>query len=934
MYLQTPELFKSRTVGHTRSVVQSLFHGMPQLPLPAVSLCLLLGIISAQSAAVESVLVNPTTAAWSDLAIRMPAPLPTALIPADGSLPRLHVTRDGRDVPVVAVQEDGDWWAVVRDSVPARSRAIWQVAAGAGKPAPAGSDVLIRRGDGVLELDNGRIAVRLPAQGESPGPIVGLRLDGRWIGRSRWVGTPPFKAFRADIIADGTVTAAVRLRWDFQAMAGIAGDVPAFATVTIRLDPGADHVEVQEQHTMPVGSRWEFVVAEGWQPDRVITKPHWMGAGGQESSKPPASERPLGPVDNLAMAPDLVLNLIPRWNQHFKDGWRAAFSDGRNAVTAVAVAAGRWVWPHDNSIEASIVDGGALRAPTWRGRRVWWLLAGPEEGARVPLAYLERWWYRHPSRIGGFQGDPANADLPGLDPFDGNRINPTGQQRQLGKQALAGVGKPPAANTVWRLQEWVSPDIYGSYWLGWSPENPNFFTDFNTQALAWSSQLASAAAPQWAALAKARLQEDLLHAVTLPGGAGQECPGYLRHALETIQRQAQACSALIGYDPTTDPRYLAGRRFLERISQPDGNIRRDLPIGDTHPDRKGGSGPLRIEVAADEVQRWTSEEFPGFGAILRNRPGTPQETYVAFKSGPNRGHYHGDQLAVHWCGDARPLAVDHHCSYAPRAGQEHMHNRVAFSTDGLPYANMDGYERLIGFAAAPLADIAVGEVASPRLRAVAALPPEIWHQEWPRIELAGELVYRRTLILVKGGARDYLVMHDAWRSPRPLTASFMFHVLREQLDAQPRRATWGDALTLVNLQQAEPTAGTLPWSHANGGTESTQGLRWTLAGTEGSFVVVAWPGGDAPPMRRDGDRLLIGTDIIEILPGGGATVRRGPAVAVLPDATIDRDRTQGDIGLFVPDAGYPFGPIPDWLIRQRWPRTEAPAWALRLRNER
>ena len=27
---------------------------------------------------------------------------------------------------------------------------------------------------------------------------------------------------------------------------------------------------------------------------------------------------------------------------------------------------------------------------------------------------------------------------------------------------------------------------------------------------------------------------------------------------------------------------------------------------------------------------------------------------------------------------------------------------------------------------------------------------------------------------------------------------------------------------------------------------------------------------------------------------------------------IDMDRSQGEVGLFVPDAGYPFGVIPDW----------------------
>jgi hypothetical protein len=45
--------------------------------------------------------------------------------------------------------------------------------------------------------------------------------------------------------------------------------------------------------------------------------------------------------------------------------------------------------------------------------------------------------------------------------------------------------------------------------------------------------------------------------------------------------------------------------------------------------------------------------------------------------------------------------------------------------------------------------------------------------------------------------------------------------------------------------------------------------------------------------------------------------REGRAALAVTGRDIDMDRSQGDIGLFVPDAGYPFGVIPDWLIRQR-----------------
>ncbi len=883
--------------------------------------------------ALDLAVVNPTPATWAAAAIRLPGPLPAELAPGPG-IPRLSAWRDGRPVPAAAVAEDGGWYAVVRDDIAPRSRAVWSVGRATDAIPAATPGVALRDGGDAWELDNGRIAVRVPRRGDG-GPIAGLRLGGQWIGASRWVGLPAGARLAAEVVADGTVVAAVRLRWTFPpaVRAGLAGDVPAFAEVTVRLDPGADHVEIQEHHQLPAGARWELLTARGWAPDRVLTKPHGQGAGGQSGPTQPAPDRPLGPVDHPAMDPGLVLALIPRWNQHFKDGWRAAFSDGRQAVGAVAVAAGRWVWPHANAVEARIDDGGLFRCPAQRGRRVWWLLAGDPAVVQVDQGYLDRWWLRHPSRIGGFRGDPAVGTLPALSPFDGVLINPTGHQRQLGRRALAAVGTPAGRDTAWRLQDWTHPDIYGSTWLGWSPENPNFLTDFNTQAIAWAVQVAATPDGAWAAeLARARITEDLVHTVTLPGGAGQECPGYLRHGLEGIERQA-AAGAGIGLEALTRARVEAGRGFLRRISQPDGAVRRDLPMGDTHPDRKGGSGPLVVAVPADEVAAWRSTDLPGFGAILQHRPGTAQETYLAFKAGSNRGHYHGDQLALHWCAAATPLAVDHHCSYSPRAGQEHMHNRVAFSRPGFPWANMDGHERLVGFQAAELADIAVGEVASPRLRAVQPLPPEFWHQEFPQHRFAGELAYRRTVVLVKGGARDYLVLHDRWQAPEPVAATFWMHVRATGLAVAGDLARWPGRLAIRRLAPAEATGGTLAWSHGNGGPEATEAVRWTATAAAGAFITVAWPGDDAPAIRWDGDAVAVGDDRIRLLPGGGAEVRRGSAAATLPDAAIDPARHQGDIGLFVPDAGYPFGPIPDALIRQRWHRPEVPAWAMPLRRE-
>jgi len=905
----------------------------------------------ATAAEVEVVLANPTGQAWTRAAMRLPTPLPKAFATTRGGrAPTLVATRDGTAVPCAAVEEDGAWWAVVLDDLAAESLATYRIASGPSKAAGAPAVRIAREGD-FGTLDNGRIAIRVPltaAAGACPGPIAAIRLGEAWVGESRWHGAPPCTAFTSDIVADGQVTAVVRLRWDFAAKAGINGDVPAFAEVVLRLDPGADHVEVQERHTMPRGARWNLLLAKGWSPTQGLSQPHGQGAGASQDSLP-APDRPLAPIANVSMRPDLFLSLVPRWNQHFKDGWRAAVSDGTQALGAVAVSAGRWVWPHDNAIELSVAEGGHLRLPCQRGRRVWWLMAGPVAQAGAPgIDYLQRWAWQHPARVGGLISDfpGAKGGWSGANPYDGVAINPTGPQRQMGRAALkdALAGKVGDRSTLTRVQDWLHPDIYGSSWLGWSPENPNFFSDFSRPAIAWTAQLK--AHPRFAELRQAAedcLRQDMYHSVTLPGGAGQECPGYLTHALglwgapddaddkAKAQSVAAICVRDLGFDPRTWDRYLAAKDFLRRISQPDGAIRRALPMGDTHPDRVGG-GPTPIAVDAATAAGWPSQEFPGFGAILRHRPGTPQETYLAFKAGPNRGHYHGDQLALHWCSAAAPLAVDHHCSYKPRAGQEHMHNRLSFATKELPSANMDGYERLIGFATGATADIAVGEVSSRRLRAIDPLPPERWHQEYPQQDLGGELRYRRTVVLLKNPTGvDAVVLRDQWWAPMPLTATFNLHT-RATAPAEfaGRQTTWKGRLVLMSLQSGEATPTPFTWSHENGGTETTNGVRLAQTAATGEFVTVLWPADDLPATSYADGRLRVGAREITFAASGAVTVAGGTTLAA-----IDLERNQGDIGLFVPDAGYPFGEIPDWLIRQRWKlQPFAPAWAERMRDER
>jgi hypothetical protein len=403
-------------------------------------------------------------------------------------------------------------------------------------------------------------------------------------------------------------------------------------------------------------------------------------------------------------------------------------------------------------------------------------------------------------------------------PFSG--INPTSGRAGLkGEDDLDRLGQPrrDLGHLTW-VQSCLSPHTYGSYWLFSSPQNPNFFTDYIEHAVYAACALREH--PRFPELAKwveQVVREDMFHSVTLPGGAGNECPGYMLYANSHGHREmAEACRRYLGFDPTTWPRWRAAGSFIVHTSQPwGGGLRGKHPGGDTH-----GAGQPHDDIRdtvrevfgiEEDVTGFRTEELPNFGVIFRNRCGTEEETYLAFKSGPARGHYHGDQLSIHYCHNAKPCVVDHHCSYAVRAGQEHMHNRVAFFTDQMPFGNMDGFERVIAFKTTERIGAAIGQVESRRLRNRTPLPPEKWHEEYPQVPFGGELKYRRTIVHVAAEPRDYFVIRDQFQSPAPVGAAFCLHAWdNETLAFASQRviAAGGVALEAeaMRLTEASPQA--------------------------------------------------------------------------------------------------------------------------------
>ena len=885
---------------------------------------LLLLVAIADLRAQTSTLANPTKRHCRDELVR-------SLTPAPGPAGSFLVKQDGVEVAYQVEQRDGENWIwVCADFEPGASTPF---VVSRGRPKTFAPRVQLRKDGSSYLLDNGHMAVKVPSQAgaDVPGPIEVIRLGDRWVGGSTWHSTVKLRRFTATVIGDGTLFAKVRLRYEFAGEAGLDGATPAFSEIDITLGPGWQHAEIFERHEMARGDYWELAASRGWKPTQGLSKPYSKGAGSGLVLGAVAADRALLPGGLPHQRDDLFINLLPRWNQHYRDGWCFAATDGAEHVGAVAVRAGQWIWPHNNGIEAVVRPSGdyaGLRCPTWKGQRLWWLFAPTLAPGEID--YVARYAWEGLDKLNHefFLDWPGRKGVfAGMNFYDGGQMNPTGGIRGAGRRAIAEAGKAGDLATLARVQVMMHPDAYGTYDNYWSPENPNFFTDFARVPIALTAQLKDSSHFEiLRRRAEANFKKDLEHSVTLPGGAGQECPGYVGYALRNWSEVAVVCRQHLGFDPTTWERFKAAEYFQKRIAQPDGAVRRALPMGDTHPSKEGGLA--KVEVPADEVRQFKTEELPGFGVIFNHNAGMNRETYLAFKSGPNRGHYHGDQLAFHYCADAAPMAVDHHCSYNPRAGQEHMHNRVAFHTDKFPYANMDGYERLIALKTSPEVDIAVGQVESERLRQVEKLPPEIWHQEYPQHVFKKPLTYRRTIVFVKGTPQDYFIIHDQFWASEPLAATYCLHVLADTLRRDGPRVDFG-RLTLHCVEPAQFDFEPFPWQHDNGGRETTQGARLTLRGQRGQFITVLYPG-KPPTIAAMPGGVRLGEDEITFS-GDDATTgdvavqvavkRRGRSVLSLTAKEFDLDRSQGDIGLFVPDAGYPFGELPDWLIRQRVKRT-------------
>jgi hypothetical protein len=401
------------------------------------------------------------------------------------------------------------------------------------------------------------------------------------------------------------------------------------------------------------------------------------------------------------------------------------------------------------------------------------------------------------------------------------------------------------------------------YEQGWHPGNPNFHTDKYMVAIyAGAGMQDHPHARHWLEFGWRNFQDDIDRVFLRPHGVGYECPGYSLYSLGLQLRIARVFDN-IGYGNAVgdDERFRARMRWHRNLITPRDRrlgIRHQAPIGDTHRwgdsegrvfgaiarfyrdadpklaselmgiwqmyRQQGMGGDLfhelievdqAIQPMPLEQMDWSSDVYYGFGAILRSRFGGDRETFVSFKAGPMRGHYHNDELTYHFYGAGEPLSLDYNCGYSPRGDHAALHNSVTFGRiaeythTGADHAvpameQIHGDGRVGAFVSRELADVVVAERSADSLELRPIYPTQAMFQyPYPRRPTA-TIHHRRFLALVKHEAgspmQDYLVVRDETVSdhPQQLNVHLLARSLQRDGNLIRARGQWNtDALLYI-----------------------------------------------------------------------------------------------------------------------------------------
>jgi len=268
---------------------------------------------------------------------------------------------------------------------------------------------------------------------------------------------------------------------------------------------------------------------------------------------------------------------------------------------------------------------------------------------------------------------------------------------------------------------------------------------------------------------------------------------------------------------------------------------------------------------------------------------------------------------------------------------EFWHNRLCLGEN----QNMDSYERLIAVKFGYDIDAAIGQVSSSRLRTLPDKPPPIWQANYKTTSFDSPFTYRRTVAFVKNPiqARDYIVLKDQHWGEEPVLSTWI--ATFEQETNQYTKKIDANTYDMGNSTlYCFPTGITNPtwkfdrWDWKSEGNENATRVR--ILGEKASsseWITVLYPAGSltegasVPKISVTNGTVHIAfekeTDYIVFNEPSDSntpvvTLKRGKkSVDILKSGDIDLNRSQGDIGLNVMNAGYGFGEIPLWMKKQR-----------------
>jgi len=411
-------------------------------------------------------------------------------------------------------------------------------------------------------------------------------------------------------------------------------------------------------------------------------------------------------------------------------------------------------------------------------------------------------------------------------------LNPTSSPtRRLPDYALADLfaNGQPLGGADQAAMGYIATDLdaWPGWQQGWRPGNPNFHTDKYMAAMFVGGALRDHPhADEWLEYGLQNFKEDTGKVFLAPDGVGAECPGYSGYAMKL---QLEIARVLLntgaGNVIAKNPLVKGNARWHRKLITPyDVRIQRrhEAPIGDTHRWDSGlyASGFAKLaaffkesdpvfaselmgtakflreskkeragkkteeslmenllaidhEIEAMPVAEmdWSSESFEGFGAILRHGFGTPNESFLSYKAGRARGHYHNDENSYHFYSGGTPISLDYNCSYTPRGDHAALHNTVTFGKRAMIDHNgrkekiaaqeeITSSAKVLHFKSTNVADCVVSQREAGALVLRPIYPGDHEFGRGYPVREVSSVSHRRSLVFVKGGDSDYLVVQD------------------------------------------------------------------------------------------------------------------------------------------------------------------------------